>query len=224
MIKVEDLSKLYKDGEENLFALKDVNLNINKGEIIAIVGESGSGKTTLLNMLGGLDKPTSGKVVLNGADYSLLNDKEIAVVRRKKIGIVFQFFNLLQSLNVEENIEMPILLDGEEMDEEFKEELFNILKLKDKRYKLPSELSGGQMQKVAIARALSNKPELILADEPTGNLDKKTSKEIIELLKYSCRKYHQTLIIITHDLDITREVDRVIKLEDGEIILDEVVS
>lgn len=220
MIKVEGLSKIYGKGETKVEALKNINLKIKKGEIIAIIGESGSGKSTLLYMIGGVDKPTSGKVYLNGVDFSKLKDKKLGIIRRRNIGFVFQEFNLLSSLTVEENIDMPVLLDKGKVDKEYKKELISMLHLNGKENSLPSQLSGGQQQRVAIGRALSNKPDVILADEPTGNLDSKTSKEIISLLKYSCKKYNQTLIMITHDISITDEVDRIIKIEDGEIVLD----
>ncbi|ENZ00433.1 ABC transporter ATP-binding protein [Clostridium thermobutyricum] len=220
MIKVEGLSKVYGKGETKVEALKNINLEIKKGEIIAIIGESGSGKSTLLHMIGGVDKPTSGKVYLNGVDFSKLKDKKLGIIRRRNIGFVFQEFNLLSSLTVEENIDMPVLLDKGKVDKEYKKDLISMLHLNGKENSLPSQLSGGQQQRVAIGRALSNKPDVILADEPTGNLDSKTSKEIISLLKYSCKKYNQTLIMITHDISITDEVDRIIKIEDGEIVLD----
>lgn len=220
MIKVEGLSKIYGKGETKVEALKNINLEIKKGEIIAIIGESGSGKSTLLHMIGGVDKPTSGKVYLNGVDFSKLKDKKLGIIRRRNIGFVFQEFNLLSSLTVEENIDMPVLLDKGKVDKEYKKDLISMLHLNGKENSLPSQLSGGQQQRVAIGRALSNKPDVILADEPTGNLDSKTSKEIISLLKYSCKKYNQTLIMITHDISITDEVDRIIKIEDGEIVLD----
>lgn len=220
MIKVEGLSKVYGKGETKVEALKNINLEIKKGEIIAIIGESGSGKSTLLHMIGGVDKPTSGKVYLNGVNFSKLKDKKLGIIRRRNIGFVFQEFNLLSSLTVEENIDMPVLLDKGKVDKEYKKYLISMLHLNGKENSLPSQLSGGQQQRVAIGRALSNKPDVILADEPTGNLDSKTSKEIISLLKYSCKKYNQTLIMITHDISITDEVDRIIKIEDGEIVLD----
>ncbi|WP_297631618.1 ABC transporter ATP-binding protein [uncultured Clostridium sp.] len=220
MIKIENLGKVYGIGETRVEALKNINLEIEKGEIVAIIGESGSGKSTLLHMIGGVDTPTGGKVLLNDVDYSKLKDKQLGIIRRRNIGFVFQDFNLLSSLTVEENIEMPVLLDKSKMDKEYKKELIKMLHLEGKENSLPSQLSGGQQQRVAIGRALANKPDVILADEPTGNLDSKTSKEIISLLKYSCKKYNQTLIMITHDISITDEVDRVIKIEDGEIILD----
>ena len=220
MIKIENLGKVYGKGETRVDALKNINLEIEKGEVVAIIGESGSGKSTLLHMIGGVDTPTAGRVCLNDVDYSKLKDKQLGIIRRRNIGFVFQDFNLLSSLTVEENIEMPVLLDKSKMDKEYKKELIKMLHLEGKENSLPSQLSGGQQQRVAIGRALANKPDVILADEPTGNLDSKTSKEIISLLKYSCKKYNQTLIMITHDISITDEVDRVIKIEDGEIILD----
>lgn len=221
-IEIKNLNKIYGKGEVEVKALNNINLEINEGEFVAIVGASGSGKSTLLHLLGGVDKPSSGEVILNGTNMYSLKERELSILRRRKIGFVFQFFNLIPVLTAEENIEMPVLLDGGKMDKEYKAELLKILGLEERKKHHPAQLSGGQQQRVSIGRALANKPSLILADEPTGNLDSKNSKEILELLKYSAKKYHQTLILITHDLAIAKEVDRVITIADGEIIGNEV--
>ena len=221
-IEIKNLNKIYGKGEVEVKALNNINLEINEGEFVAIVGASGSGKSTLLHLLGGVDKPSSGEVILNGTNMYSLKERELSILRRRKIGFVFQFFNLIPVLTAEENIEMPVLLDGGKMDKEYKAELLKILGLEERKKHHPAQLSGGQQQRVSIGRALANKPSLILADEPTGNLDSKNSKEILELLKYSAKKYHQTLILITHDLAIAKEADRVITIADGEIIGNEV--
>ena len=221
-IEIKNLNKIYGKGEVEVKALNNINLEINEGEFVAIVGASGSWKSTLLHLLGGVDKPSSGEVILNGTNMYSLKERELSILRRRKIGFVFQFFNLIPVLTAEENIEMPALLDGGKMDKEYKAELLKILGLEERKKHHPAQLSGGQQQRVSIGRALANKPSLILADEPTGNLDSKNSKEILELLKYSAKKYHQTLILITHDLAIAKEADRVITIADGEIIGNEV--
>ncbi len=221
ILKVENLSKVYGDGNNKVEALKDVSFSINRGEFTAIVGASGSGKSTLLHMLGGLDRPTSGKVYLDGEDIYKLNEEKLAIFRRRNIGFVFQFFNLIPVLDVEENISLPALLDKEKIDETYLDGLLWMLGLNDRRNHLPSELSGGQQQRVSIGRALVNKPSIILADEPTGNLDSKNSKEVIELLKLSSKNYNQTLIVITHDMSIAEQADRVITIVDGELKSDE---
>ena len=221
-IEIKNLNKIYGKGEVEVKALNNINLEINEGEFVAIVGASGSGKSTLLHLLGGVDKPSSGEVILNGTNMYSLKERELSILRRRKIGFVFQFFNLIPVLTAEENIEMPVLLDGGKMDKEYKAELLKILGLEERKKHHPAQLSGGQQQRVSIGRALANKPSLILADESTGNLDSKNSKEILELLKYSVKKYHQTLILITHDLAIAKEADRVITIADGEIIGNEV--
>ncbi|KHO39155.1 peptide ABC transporter ATP-binding protein [Clostridium tetani] len=223
VLKTIDLSKSYGSGDTKVDALKNINISINEGEFVAVVGASGSGKSTLLHLLGGVDKPTSGKVIVDGADIYALSEKELAVFRRRKIGFIFQFYNLIPVLTAEENITLPILLDNKKVDKKYEEELINILGLKNRRNHLPSELSGGQQQRVSIGRALAYKPSIILADEPTGNLDSKNSKEIIELLRFSVQKYHQTLIIITHDLNIASQADRIITIEDGSAVKDEVM-
>lgn len=224
VLKTIDLCKSYGTNEAKVIALKEVNLTVNKGEFVAVVGPSGSGKSTLLHLIGGVDKPTSGKVIIDGDDIYTLNEKQLSILRRRKIGFVFQFYNLIPVLTAEENMLMPLMLDGKKPDKEYIEELMDILGIKDRRNHLPSQLSGGQQQRVSIGRALANKPSIILADEPTGNLDSKNSKEIIELLRYSAKKYNQTLIVITHDLNIANLADRVINIEDGCIKTDEVME
>jgi putative ABC transport system ATP-binding protein len=220
ILKVENLYKAYGTGENKVEALKYVNLSVHKGEFVAIVGASGSGKSTLLHLIGGLERPTSGKVMIDGESIHDYNEEKLAIFRRRKIGFIFQFFNLIPVLNVEENISLPALLDNDKVDEKYLNEIIEILGLTNRRYHLPSELSGGQQQRVAIGRALLNKPSIILADEPTGNLDSKNSKEVIELLKLTARKYNQTLILITHDVHIAEMADRIITIQDGKIISD----
>lgn len=223
ILKTINLCKSYGTGDTKVEALKDVNISIYQGEFAAVVGASGSGKSTLLHLLGGVDKPTSGKAIVDGEDIYGLNEKQLAVFRRRKVGFVFQFYNLIPVLTAEENITLPLLLDNKKVDKEYLEDLLGILGLKDRRHHLPSELSGGQQQRVSIGRALAYKPSIILADEPTGNLDSKNSKEIIDLLRLSVKKYHQTLIVITHDLNIASQADRIISLEDGSVTKDEVM-
>ena len=220
VLKVKDLSKTYGKGENKVEALKNINLSVDKGEFVAIVGASGSGKSTLLHLLGGLDRPTAGNVVIDGESIYEYKEEKLAVFRRRKIGFVFQFYNLLPILDVEENIALPALLDNDKVDRTYLDELIKVLGLSERKKHLPSELSGGQQQRVSIGRAVFNKPSIILADEPTGNLDTKNSKDVIELLKFTAKKYNQTLILITHDLNIATMADRVITIEDGEIISD----
>lgn len=220
ILKVENLSKIYGTGENRVEALKDINLSVNKGEFVAIVGASGSGKSTLLHLLGGLDRPTSGQVIVDGEDIYRYQEERLAIFRRRKIGFVFQFFNLIPVLDVEENIALPALLDHEQVDKAYLAEIIKLLGLEDRKHHLPSELSGGQQQRVSIGRALLNKPSIVLADEPTGNLDSTTSKEVIELLKFTAKKYSQTLILITHDFNIAATADRVVTIQDGAIIAD----
>ncbi|MDV4151965.1 ABC transporter ATP-binding protein [Clostridium sp. AL.422] len=224
LIEIKNLCKIYGEGEAEVKALDNINLNIEQGEFVAIVGPSGSGKSTLLHLLGGVDIPSSGEIIIKGESIYKLKEKELSILRRRKIGFVFQFFNLIPVLTAEENIEMPVLLDGRKIDKKYREELLKLLGLKDRRKHHPSELSGGQQQRVSIGRALANKPSIILADEPTGNLDTKNSKEILELLKYSAKKYNQTLILITHDINIAKSADRVITIEDGKVATDEVIE
>ncbi|MFA9398129.1 MAG: ABC transporter ATP-binding protein [Clostridiaceae bacterium] len=218
ILKVENLSKIYGKGENKVEALKNVDFSVNKGEFVAIVGASGSGKSTLLHLIGGLDKPTDGKVIIDGESIYDYKEQRLAIFRRRKIGFIFQFFNLIPVLNVEENISLPALLDNDKVDKAYLDEVIKILGLEDRKTHLPSELSGGQQQRVSIGRALLNKPSIILADEPTGNLDSKTSKEVIELLKYTAKKFNQTLILITHDINIAAMADRVVTISDGQIV------
>ena len=224
LIEVKNLSKIYGSGEAEVKALKNINLNIEQGEFVAIVGPSESGKSTLLHLLGGVDKPSSGEVIIKGESIYKLREKELSILRRRKLGFVFQFFNLIPVLTAEENIEMPVLLDNGKIDKNYMNELLKLLGLEERRNHHPSELSGGQQQRVSIGRALANKPSIILADEPTGNLDSKNSKEVLELLKYCAKKYNQTLILITHDINIAKSADRVITIEDGQITTDEVIK
>ncbi len=224
VVKIVDLCKSYGRENTKVEALKDINLTINKGEFVAIVGASGSGKSTLLHLLGGVDKPTSGKVYVDGVDLYNLSEKEMAIFRRRKVGFIFQFYNLVPVLTAEENIKLPLLLDLKKENKEYFKELIKILGLDNRLDHLPSQLSGGQQQRVSIGRALVYKPSIVLADEPTGNLDSKNSKEIIDLLKISVKKYNQTLILITHDINIAAQADRVVTIEDGVIIKDEVMN
>ncbi|VIB42771.1 ABC transporter ATP-binding protein [Clostridioides difficile] len=218
ILYTENLSKYYGKGESLVKALDNVNLEINEGEFVAIIGKSGSGKSTLLHMIGGLDIPTSGKVYIDNKNIFTLKEEELAVFRRRKIGFIFQSYNLISSLNVWENVVLPIGLDGREVDETFIKELLKSLGLENKRDVLPNTLSGGQQQRVAIARALATRPAIILADEPTGNLDSKTSDEVMSILKSMSKKYSQTLVMITHDDSIAQMADRVIFIEDGKVL------
>lgn len=223
ILKVENLSRIYGEGENEVRALDDVSFSVHRGEFVAIIGASGSGKSTLLHLIGGVDTPTSGKVYVNGIDVYAQNEDALAIFRRRQVGLVYQFYNLIPVLNVEENITLPVLMDRRNVNHEYLEELLKVLKLKDRRGHLPNQLSGGQQQRVSIGRALMNTPSILLADEPTGNLDSENSLEIMELLKYSNRNYDQTMIVITHDEDIALQADRIIALEDGRIIRDEVI-
>lgn len=218
IIKTENLSKIYGKKDNEVIALDNVDIEVNKGEFIAVVGASGSGKSTLLHQIGGVDRPTSGKVIIDNEDIYKLKEANLAVFRRRKIGFMFQSFNLIPVLSVEENVKMPALLDHQKVDEEYFKDLIKTLGLEERLNHLPSELSGGQQQRVALARALINKPAIILADEPTGNLDSETSKEIIDMLKLSIRKYNQTAIVITHDISIAENADRIIKIKDGKVV------
>nr|WP_300005961.1 ABC transporter ATP-binding protein [Tissierella sp.] len=224
IVKIEGLNKIYGKGNTKVSALKNIDLTINEGEFVAIVGPSGSGKSTLLHMLGGVDKPTGGKVYIDGVDIYGLSEKELAIFRRRKVGFIFQFYNLVPVLTAEENMKLPMLLDNKKVNDSHFNELVDILGLKDRKDHLPNQLSGGQQQRVSIGRALAYNPSIVLADEPTGNLDSKNSKEIIDLLKISIKKYNQTLILITHDLEIASKADRVIIIEDGNIVKDEVTE
>lgn len=221
ILKVENLCKTYGKGETLVKALDNVSFSVEKGEFVAIVGSSGSGKSTLLHILGGVDRPTSGKVYVDGEDVYKLNETNLAIFRRRQVGLIYQFYNLIPILNVKENMTLPILLDSKKVDEKYLDELIEILGLTNRVNHLPNELSVGQQQRVSIGRALMNHPTLLLADEPTGNLDSKASKEIIELLKLSNKKYKQTIIMITHDHDLALNASRIITLEDGKIISDE---
>ncbi len=223
ILRVEDLCKNYGKGETLVRALDHVSFSVNKGEFVAIVGASGSGKSTLLHILGGVDRPTSGKVYVDGEDVYRLNENALAIFRRRQVGLIYQFYNLIPVLNVEENMTLPILLDRKKVDQTYLNELIETLNLKDRVNHLPNELSGGQQQRVSIGRALMNRPTLLLADEPTGNLDSKAGKEIIELLKLSNKKYHQTIIMITHDHNLALRADRIITIDDGKIVNDEKV-
>lgn len=223
ILKVENLSKVYGKGETAVHALDNVSFSVQKGEFVAIIGPSGSGKSTLLHILGGVDKPTSGKVYMDGTDVYAQNDEQLAIFRRRQVGLIYQFYNLIPVLNVTENITLPVLMDGQKVNEERLQELLEVLKLKERKSHLPNQLSGGQQQRVSIGRALMNAPAVVLADEPTGNLDSKNSQEIVELLKLSNKKYNQTLIMITHDENIALQADRIITIEDGKIMRDEVV-
>ena len=217
VLRVENMCKTYGTGDTRVDALKDVSFSVDKGEFVAIIGPSGSGKSTLLHILGGVDRPTSGRVIIDGTPIYELNETKLAIFRRRQIGLIYQFYNLLPVLNVKENLTLPLLLDGQKPDEEYLKELTGVLGLSDRISHLPNQLSGGQQQRVSIGRALINHPAIVLADEPTGNLDSKNSAEIVELLKRSNLKYQQTLIIITHDERIALQADRVISIEDGQI-------
>ncbi|QYE98611.1 ABC transporter ATP-binding protein [Paraclostridium sordellii] len=217
ILETINLSKTYGSKESKVNALDNININIEKGEFVAIIGPSGSGKSTLLHLLGGLERLSGGHIKVNEKDISKLKDKDLAEYRRKEVGFVFQQYNLIPVLNVEENIELPLMLGNDDIDEIYISELIDILGLKERKKHLPSQLSGGQQQRVAIGRALSTKPSIILADEPTGNLDSKTTEEVMELLKKSIKKFNQTLIVITHDQNIAKKADRIINIVDGHI-------
>jgi len=223
ILRVENLCKTYGKGENEVRALDNVSFSVNKGEFVAIIGPSGSGKSTLLHILGGVDKPTSGKVYMDGSDVYAQNEEQLAIFRRRQVGLIYQFYNLIPVLNVTENITLPVLMDGQKVNEERLKELLYTLKLNGREKHLPNQLSGGQQQRVSIGRALMNAPAVVLADEPTGNLDSKNSQEIVDLLKVSNEKYNQTLIIITHDENIALQADRILAIEDGKIIRDEVI-
>ncbi len=223
ILKVEHLSKQYGSGETAVKALDDVSFSIRKGEFVAIIGPSGSGKSTLLHMLGGVDRPTGGKVYLDNTDIYQLNETQLAIFRRRQIGLVYQFYNLIPVLSVEENITLPLLLDEQQVDREQMKNIVKALDLENRLKHLPNQLSGGQQQRVSIGRALINNPAIMLADEPTGNLDSKNSSEIIELLKMFNRTYRQTLLVITHDERIALQADRIIAIEDGRIVKNEVI-
>lgn len=223
ILRVENLCKTYGKGENQVKALDNVSFSVDKGEFIAIIGPSGSGKSTLLHILGGVDRPTDGKVYVDGKDVYAQNDDQLAIFRRRQVGLIYQFFNLIPVLNVTENITLPMLMDGQTVNTERFNELLHTLNLKGREKHLPNQLSGGQQQRVSIGRALMNAPAIVLADEPTGNLDSRNSQEIVELLKMSNKKYGQTLIMITHDENIALQADRILTIEDGKIVRDEVI-
>ena len=223
ILRVEKLCKRYGKGNTLVKALDDVSFSVEKGEFVAIVGPSGSGKSTLLHILGGVDKPTSGKVYVDGEDIYKLNENNLAIFRRRQVGLIYQFYNLIPILDIKENITLPILLDNKTVDEKYLNEILETLGLQNRVGHLPNELSGGQQQRVSIGRALMNRPSLLLADEPTGNLDSKSGKEIVELLKLSNKKYNQTIIMITHDHNLALNANRIITIDDGKIISDEKV-
>ena len=224
ILKVKNLCKNYGKGETLVKAFDNVSFSVEKGEFVAIVGASGSGKSTLLHLLGGVDRPTSGSIVIDGEDIYKLNETNLAIFRRRQVGLIYQFYNLIPILNVKENITLPILLDGKVVDEAYLNELIETLDLQNRVNHLPNELSGGQQQRVSIGRALMNHPAILLADEPTGNLDSKASRDIVELLKLSNKKYKQTIIMITHDHNLALNADRIITIDDGKIVSDEVVK
>ena len=223
ILRAENLTKIYGTGENQVVALDHVSFSVNKGEFLAIIGPSGSGKSTLLHILGGVDTPTSGKVYMEGTDVYAQKEEQLAIFRRRQVGLIYQFYNLIPVLNVVENMTLPVRMDGRPVNKEHLNELLEILYLKGRENHLPNQLSGGQQQRVSIGRALMNAPAVVLADEPTGNLDSKNSQEIVELLKYSNQKFNQTLIVITHDENIALQADRIIAIEDGKITRDEVI-
>lgn len=223
ILRVENLTKVYGKGENEVRALDDVSFSVNKGEFIAVIGPSGSGKSTLLHILGGVDRPTSGRVLMDGRDVYAQNEEQLAIFRRRQVGLIYQFYNLIPVLNVTENITLPVLMDGQRVNSDRLKELITTLGLTGRENHLPNQLSGGQQQRVSIGRALMNAPAVVLADEPTGNLDSKNSKEIVDLLKVSNEKYGQTLIVITHDESIALQADRIISIDDGKITRDEVI-
>ena len=223
LLKVENITKEYGSGSTLVKALDDVSFSVQRGEFLAIIGPSGSGKSTLLHIIGGVDRPTSGKVYMDGQDIYAQDEENLAIFRRRYVGLVYQFYNLIPVLNVVENITLPVLMDGRRVNNERLDELLDVLKLSDRKDNLPNQLSGGQQQRVSIGRALMNAPSVVLADEPTGNLDSKNSQEIVNLLKYSNIKYNQTLIVITHDESIALQTDRILAIEDGRIVRNEVL-
>ena len=223
ILRVENLTKIYGKGENEVRALDGVSFSVNKGEFIAVIGPSGSGKSTLLHILGGVDRPTGGRVLMDGKDVYAQNEEQLAIFRRRQVGLIYQFYNLIPVLNVTENITLPVLMDGQRVNSDRLKELITTLGLTGRENHLPNQLSGGQQQRVSIGRALMNAPAVVLADEPTGNLDSKNSKEIVDLLKISNEKYGQTLIVITHDESIALQADRIISIDDGKITRDEVI-
>lgn len=223
LMQIQHLSKVYGQGENQVRAVDDISFTVEKGEFLAIIGPSGSGKSTLLHILGGVDRPTSGKVFVDGQDVYAQNEDQLAIFRRRQVGLIYQFYNLIPVLNVVENMTLPVLMDGRQVNQERLEELLDVLGLRGREKHLPNQLSGGQQQRVSIGRALMNAPAVVLADEPTGNLDSRSSREIVELLKVSNEKYGQTLLVITHDESIALQADRILSIEDGKITRDEVI-
>lgn len=223
ILRVENLSKVYGKGNQQVKALDGVSFSVAKGQFVSIIGPSGSGKSTLLHILGGVDRPTEGKVFLNGQDVYARNDEQLAIFRRRQVGLIYQFYNLIPELDVEENISLPLLMDGRKPDPKALEEMIHNLGLEERRHNLPNQLSGGQEQRVSIGRALFTSPALVLADEPTGNLDSTRSQEIVTLLRESNRRFQQTLIVITHDENIALQADRMLSIEDGRIVRDEIL-
>ncbi len=223
ILRVENLTKVYGQGENQVRALDGVSFSVEKGQFVAIIGPSGSGKSTLLHILGGVDRPTAGKVYLNDQDVYARSEDQLAIFRRREVGLIYQFYNLIPVLNVVENMTLPVLMDGRKVNQERLQEMLSTLGLKGRERHLPNQLSGGQQQRVSIGRALMNAPAVVLADEPTGNLDSKNSKEIVDLLRYSNQRYSQTLIVITHDESIALQADRIMAIEDGKITRDEVI-
>ena len=223
MLRVENLTKLFGEGENQVRALDGVSFSVDKGQFVAIIGPSGSGKSTLLHILGGVDRPTNGKVYMNGQDVYGRNEDQLAIFRRREVGLIYQFYNLIPVLNVVENMTLPVLMDGRKVNQDRLREMIQTLGLQGREKHLPNQLSGGQQQRVSIGRALMNAPAVVLADEPTGNLDSKNSQDIVELLKYSNRRFEQTLIVITHDESIALQADRILAIEDGKIVRDEVI-
>lgn len=220
ILRVENLVKTYGSGDNEIYAVDHVSFSVEKGEFLAIIGASGSGKSTLLHLLGGVDRPTSGKVFIEGKDIYSMNNDKLAIFRRRQVGLIYQFYNLIPVLNVVENMTLPCDLDGKKIEDSYLQELLKTLGLEKRKEHLPNELSGGQQQRVSIGRALMNRPAILLADEPTGNLDSKASEEIMSLLHLSNQKYNQTVIVITHDLEIAKEADRIITIDDGKIVED----
>ena len=223
IMRVENLTKVYGKGENEVRALDGVSFSVEKGAFVAVIGPSGSGKSTLLHILGGVDRPTGGKVFMDGKDVYAQNEEQLAIFRRRQVGLIYQFYNLIPVLNVTENITLPVLMDGQKVNRDRLKELITTLKLDGRENHLPNQLSGGQQQRVSIGRALMNAPAVVLADEPTGNLDSRSSREIVELLKVSNEKYGQTLLVITHDESIALQADRILSIEDGKITRDEVI-
>lgn len=221
IVEIRNLKKEYIMNGNKIYALNNIDFFVEKGEFVSIVGSSGSGKSTLLHMIGGVDNPTSGSIIVNNKEIGKMTEKELALYRRRNVGIIYQFFNLIPTLNVEKNIKLPLLLDNGKIDKKYYSDIIDILGLKDRETYFPHQLSGGQQQRVAIGRALMYKPSILLADEPTGNLDKKNTKEIVQLLKTSNKQFNQTIILITHDLKIAEEANRIVTIEDGKIIRDE---